>query len=157
LQAYRNLARKLHPDKGGDPVAFAKLQAAFEVLSDPDKRQVYDKWAKELEFRWGPQSGRSLGAAMSGGPRGGTRPQGTKARCAAAQGWLAQPALKAPSCRYVRTGAAAGGAGMGGEDVLLDEFENLGLKCDPATQVRRTPLGAYAGGGTAACTTRPPV
>jgi curved DNA-binding protein CbpA len=50
-QAYRLLAKRHHPDKGGDPAAFARLQAAFEVLSDPRKRQVYDTWAKELQFR----------------------------------------------------------------------------------------------------------
>lgn len=29
------------------------MRAAFEVLSDPPKRQVYDTWAKQLQFRWG--------------------------------------------------------------------------------------------------------
>jgi DnaJ-class molecular chaperone len=33
-------------------VAFSKIKAAFEVLSDPQKRAVYDTWAKELEFRY---------------------------------------------------------------------------------------------------------
>ena len=33
--------------------------------------------------------------------------------------------------RYVRQTSVA----LGGEDVLLDEFENLGLHCDPATQL----------------------
>lgn len=50
-QAYRALAKQHHPDKGGDPAAFAALQTAFEVLSDPQKRAVYDTWAKELQFR----------------------------------------------------------------------------------------------------------
>lgn len=51
VQAYRQLAKRLHPDKGGDPVAFGRLQAAFDVLGNAQKRQVYDTWAKELEFR----------------------------------------------------------------------------------------------------------
>jgi hypothetical protein len=51
LQAYRLLAKQHHPDKGGEPAAFARLQAAFEVLIDPVRRQVYDTWAKELQFR----------------------------------------------------------------------------------------------------------
>lgn len=51
-QAYRQLAKRLHPDKGGDPAAFGRLQAAFDVLGDAQKRQVYDTWAKELQFRW---------------------------------------------------------------------------------------------------------
>ena len=35
----------------------------------------------------------------------------------------------------MRATAGSGVAGQGGEDILLDEFENLGLHCDPATQV----------------------
>lgn len=34
--------------------------------------------------------------------------------------------------RYVRT---TGSQALGGEDILLDEFESLGLHCDPATQL----------------------
>lgn len=52
-QAYRALAKRHHPDKGGDPAVFARVQAAFEVLGDPKKREVYDTWAKELQYRRG--------------------------------------------------------------------------------------------------------
>ena len=51
-QAFRRLAKVHHPDKGGDAVAFGRIQAAFQVLSDPQKRTVYDTWARELQFRY---------------------------------------------------------------------------------------------------------
>lgn len=41
--AYRRAAQKNHPDKGGDETLFLKIQKAYEVLSDPVKRDRYDK------------------------------------------------------------------------------------------------------------------
>lgn len=43
-KAYRKLAREHHPDKGGDPEKFKKVQEAYEVLSDPEKRQNFDRF-----------------------------------------------------------------------------------------------------------------
>jgi len=40
--AYRKLASKHHPDKGGDPEQFKKIQEAYDVLSDPEKKAQYD-------------------------------------------------------------------------------------------------------------------
>lgn len=41
-KAYRKLAMKEHPDKGGDPEKFKKISEAYETLSDDDKRNQYD-------------------------------------------------------------------------------------------------------------------
>lgn len=41
-RAYRRLALKHHPDRGGDRQKFEQIHAAFEVLSDPDRRARYD-------------------------------------------------------------------------------------------------------------------
>ena len=40
--AYRRLAVRLHPDKGGACENFAELQEAYAVLSDPARRRRYD-------------------------------------------------------------------------------------------------------------------
>src|SRR5690606_17030225 len=44
-KAFRRLARELHPDVNPDPKTqerFKEINAAYEVLSDPQKKQVYD-------------------------------------------------------------------------------------------------------------------
>lgn len=50
-RAYRKLARKHHPDANpGDPEAesrFKELSAAFEVLSDPERRSRYDRFGTD--------------------------------------------------------------------------------------------------------------
>lgn len=46
-KAYRKKALKEHPDKGGDPEKFKELTAAYEVLTDKDKRETYDRFGEE--------------------------------------------------------------------------------------------------------------
>lgn len=46
-KAYRQLASKHHPDKeSGNTAKFQEIQAAYDVLSDPDKRAAYDTPAR---------------------------------------------------------------------------------------------------------------
>ncbi|XP_047942282.1 chaperone protein DnaJ-like isoform X2 [Salvia hispanica] len=48
--AYRSLARKYHPDMNKGPGAeekFKEIAAAYEVLSDSEKRSVYDRFGEE--------------------------------------------------------------------------------------------------------------
>jgi molecular chaperone DnaJ len=44
-KAYRKLAHEYHPDKkGGDDKKFKEINEAYQVLSDPKKRQQYDQF-----------------------------------------------------------------------------------------------------------------
>jgi len=40
--AYKRMASKHHPDKGGDEAQFKLISQAYEILQDPQKRQQYD-------------------------------------------------------------------------------------------------------------------
>jgi DnaJ-class molecular chaperone len=41
-RAYRSLASKNHPDKGGDTAKFQEIQAAYAAIETPEKRAQYD-------------------------------------------------------------------------------------------------------------------
>lgn len=72
-KAYRKLCLKHHPDKGGDEHTFKEINAAYEILSDPKKRSLYDKHGLEgVEQDGGPSAagGEDLFSMFFGGGRG---------------------------------------------------------------------------------------
>ncbi|MCX7429783.1 MAG: DnaJ domain-containing protein [Planctomycetia bacterium] len=73
-KAYRELARKYHPDLHPDDDAakekFKKVQTAFDVLNDPSKREMYDRYGSSFE---GVGAG-GPGGGWAGGGGGGRGP-----------------------------------------------------------------------------------
>jgi DnaJ-class molecular chaperone len=76
-KAYRELARKYHPDLHPDDDAakekFKKVQTAFDVLNDPSKREMYDRYGSSFE---GVGAGGAGGGGRGPFPGGGGFPGG---------------------------------------------------------------------------------
>ena len=76
--AYRKLALKWHPDRNkttGAADKFKEINRAFEVLSDPTKKQTYDQYGAEAFER-----------SQSGAPAGGAGPFNYTYRSSGGQG-----------------------------------------------------------------------
>jgi molecular chaperone DnaJ len=71
-KAYRKLARRYHPDRNPDDASaeerFKEVQAAYDIVGDPDKRKQYDRGG--IFFGSGGRPG-GAGAGTGGGGFGG--------------------------------------------------------------------------------------
>ena len=69
-KGYRKAALKYHPDKPtGDTEKFKEISEAFEILNDPQKREIYDQYGLEAARSGGPSFGPG-GAGGAGGAGG---------------------------------------------------------------------------------------
>jgi curved DNA-binding protein len=115
-QAYRQLARRYHPDVNKDPEAeerFKEVNEAYQVLSDPDTRARYDRFGPA--FRQMPEGAEREPAGAGFGGFGGRGPRtgGRRSRVYVDQGG-----------EQVYVGEDLGGGSFGGID-LDDLFGGL--------------------------------
>jgi DnaJ-class molecular chaperone len=116
--AFRRLAKKLHPDANkNDPKAasrFAEVNAAHEILGDEDKRRAFDRG--EIDAEGKPRFRGFEGFGAGAGPRHGGGGFGPDAEF---ETFSFGPEGFTRSTRRAR----AGGAGFGGfEDILREAF-----------------------------------
>jgi curved DNA-binding protein len=113
-KAYRGLARKYHPDLNDDSeqakTQFQKVQQAYDVLSDDDKRRMYDQV--------GPDFDRYQNAAGGAG----------------------QMPFEFDLNQMFGSGNRGGGSGgFGGLDDILRQFQGGGFPGGPSAPGRRRP------------------
>lgn len=89
-KAYRRLARQYHPDVNPDPAAqerFGEIGKAYEVLSDPEKRRMFDLGGDPFSRGGGGGFGQGAGFSFTdimdaffGGQQGGRRGPRSRSR-----------------------------------------------------------------------------
>merc|ERR1712166_854749 len=69
-KAYRKLAVKHHPDKGGDPDTFKEISKAYDIVGDEEKRSRYDQGGEDAVDGGGGDGGDVFSRMFGGGGQG---------------------------------------------------------------------------------------
>jgi len=172
-KAFRKLAREHHPDvKAGDAAAerrFKEVNEANAVLSDPDKRALYDRLGNDWEAydRAGAAAGAGARAGATG--QGGSGPYGGFAGFGGAPGGNVRYEFHTTgdagefsdffNAFFAGASEPVNGPGRGrrptGGPTFEDILAGMGLGADGGASSRGPAPGAPRGGGTAATATRP--
>lgn len=65
--AFRKLAHKHHPDKGGNDEKFKEINEAYQVLGNKDKREQYDRYGSAYQNNAGGQGASGFSGFSDGG------------------------------------------------------------------------------------------
>jgi len=66
-KAFKRAALKHHPDRGGDAEKFKEVEKAKQILTDPEKRRLYDKYGEKGVERGGAPGGGDIFDLFTGG------------------------------------------------------------------------------------------
>lgn len=136
-KAYHKAALKWHPDKNKDnPNAsekFKEVSQAYEILSDPEKRKVYDQYGLEFLLRGGqppppgaemPEGFQGFSGNMPGGFGG--MPGGTRTFHFNTNGGGGGFNFTDPNDIFANFARSGGAGGVGEDDDIFNMFSNLG-------------------------------